>query len=242
MIKHFFFLRRLPYLTREDLHNYWLDFHIQYDSKLQHVRRFTLYNALAPDAAPALPGTTQGTDNDFDMIHLLDWDGLQVMTEEISSSPIVAPAWASVQRTIDIHRSIICLLEESVVVEPEGKAPFVLVTGLRRRKELSESAFRDQWSKHAAFYTDAHKRGLISGHIQNNLLPEVGHFTFGEFGAKAEPWDGISLTYFDAVGQFKIFAADPAVRAALTAQSEFVDAARSTHFLARRHAIKQPVR
>ncbi|MBI3951665.1 MAG: EthD domain-containing protein [Acidobacteria bacterium] len=247
MIKMIYCLRRLPHLSLEEFQAHWLEHHSQFGPRLKHARRYVQYHTLTNDPIQeAMAQAAASGVEPFDGFAVSWWDSLDGFKTEMEKSDVVAAALEDEKFFIDHKRSVACLTQEQVIVEPEGAVPYVLVECLRRRSELNRAAFQKAWLKHSEIGRRAHAQGGLQGYIQNHTLLEgdtIGLEGLEALGTAPETWDGVATAYFDSVAKFKALVASPlAAEEAFEDERTFIDHKRSVNVLSRRHVFKDIVR
>ncbi len=243
MIKLVYCLRRLPHLSLQEFQGHWLEHHSQFGRSLKPVRRYVQYHTLANDPIrEAMAQAGASAVESYDGIAIAWWDSVDAMRAEMEKNSTVAAALEDEKLFIDHSRSVACLAQEQVIVEPVGDVPYVLIECLRRRSDIDRSAFQAAWLNHASIGRRAHAQGLLMGYIQNHtLLGDAGQVE--GLGVEEEPWDGVVTAYFESVATFKALVASPlAAQESFEDEKKFIDHSRSVDMLTRRHVIKDVMR
>lgn len=243
MTKLIYCLRRLPHLSLQEFQAHWLEYHSQFGKRAKTVRRYVQYHTLADDPireAMAQAGVSKV--ETYDGIAIAWVDSLEALQAEMKGNPAVAAALEDEKHFIDHSRSVACITEEKVVVEPEAPGNVLLIECLRRRPDIDRATFSKAWSHHAHIGRRAHQMGLLMGYIQNHSLIGDAARVPG-LGSSEEPWDGIVTAYFDSIAKFKALVASPlASQESFEDEKTFIDHSRSVDLLTRRHVIKDLVR
>lgn len=243
MTKLIYCLRRLPHLSLEEFQGHWLEHHSQFGRRLRAIRRYVQYHTLVNDPIrEAMAQAGASGVEPYDGISIAWWDSAEAMKAEMAHNSTVAAALKDEKLFIDPSRSVGCLTQEHVIVEPVGEVPYVLIECLRRRLDIDRAAFQKAWLDHARIGRRAHAMGLLMGYIQNHtLLGDAGRIE--GLGAQEEPWDGVVTAYFESVATFKALVASPlATQESFEDEKKFIDHSRSVDILTRRHVIKNVVR
>jgi len=243
MIKLVYCLRRVKTLSLREFQEHWLEAHARFGRRLPGLRRYVQYHVLENDPIrEAMAQAGVSTVEPFDGIAMAWWDSLESMRELLDGNPLVAEALADEKLFIDHSRSVACVTEEHVVVEPQSHTPIVLIECLQRRSDISREKFREHWRNHEHIGRRAHEMGLLMGYIQNDtLLGDAGRVA--GLGSGQEPFDGIVAAYFHSVTAFKALVASPlASQESYEDEKKFIDHSRSVDMLARRHVIRDVVR
>lgn len=237
MIKQIRCLRRLPSLSMEEFHAHWLEHHAKLLVGNRPIRRYVQYHRLANDPVYEAMSQAEGaTVEPYDGASIIWWDDHAAMAKDLASAPEVAAAAEDEKYFLDVSRSVACLTEERVIVEPNSDLPYVLIECLRRQPSIDRAAFLDQWHHHAAIGRRANAMGLLMGYIQNCALPE------SESGGP-EDWDGIVTAYFESVAKLKALLTSPlASEESYEDERKFIDHTQSSYLVARRHVIKDVIR
>ncbi|MBI3949597.1 MAG: EthD domain-containing protein [Acidobacteria bacterium] len=245
MIKLIYCLRRLQHLSLEEFQVHWLEHHSQFGLRLKALRRYVQYHTLANDPTQeAMAQAGVSSVEPFDGIMVAWWDSIEALHTEMERNSDVAAALEDEKLFIDHRRSIACIAQEHVIVEPEGAVPYVYSACLRRRSEIDRADFQKAWLNpiHLELIHRAHAQGLVRGYMQNHtLLGDAGRVE--GLGKADDPWDGISAAYFDSVAKYKALVASRLVaQEAFEDERKYIDHSRSVHMLMRRHVIKNIVR
>jgi hypothetical protein len=247
MIKLIYCLRRLPRLSLEEFQGHWLEHHCQFGQRSPLIRRYVQYHTLANDPireAMAQAGVS-GLEP-YDGVSVAWWDDLEAMHRDMTGSRHVAAALEDELLFIDHSRSVAFLTREEVIVEPEGKVPYVLMECLRRRSDIDRAEFQRRWIEHARFGREAHARRQLMGYVQNHTLLDGATANLQgleALGTNPDAWDGVTAAYFDSVAKFKALVASPfAAVDAFEDERGFIDHAHSVNVLTRRHVFKDLVR
>lgn len=246
MLKLMHLLRRRPELTLEQFQEHWLERHADFARGMPEVRRYVQYHGVADD--PIKTALQQAADapleESYDGVAISWWESAGAMRRAMEG-PAVAAALADEEHFIDHSRSVAVLTEEQVIVEPSGKAPIVLVECLRRQPTMTRSQFSERWLEHGHLGREANRRGLLQGYIQNHALSEDDPrlAELGGLGESDEPWDGVTLAYFDSLAvATELFRSPLASEEAYEDEREFIDHSKGLYLMARRHVIKDLVR
>jgi hypothetical protein len=234
-------LRRLPQLSLGEFQAHWREYHFQFGIRNKACRRYVQYHTLVNDPTrESLAQAGLTTVDPFDGLAVAWFDSLEAFQSSMKDA-VVAEALEDEKLFIDHSRSIACLTEERVIIEPQGVVPIVLIECLRRRADMDREAFQRAWLEHAEFGRRAHAKGLLMGYIQNHtLLGEAGGV--GDLTV-AEPFDGIVTAYFGSVVRFKALAMSSfASEEAYEDEKRFMNHSQTTCMLTRRHVIKDLVR
>ncbi|MBI3950219.1 MAG: EthD domain-containing protein [Acidobacteria bacterium] len=242
MIKLINCLRRLPHLSLEEFQAHWLEYHSQFGRRLKLIRRNVQYHTLAHDPIrEALAEASESGIEPYDGFVITWWDSLDDIKTELENNPNVAAAREDEKLFVDHNRSVHCLAQEQVIIEPEGSVPYVLIQCLRRRADIDQAAFQAAWLRHADIGRRAHTQGLLKGYIQNHTLPQGD--SPEDPGATQQTWDGVVTAYFDSIAQFKALVTSPLVaQESLEDTKTFIDHSRSVSMLTRRSVISDVVR
>jgi hypothetical protein len=196
------------------------------------------YHTLAnnPMTRPALSSVEP-----YDGFAVTCWDSLEVAQDEIGKGSDFMAVLEDQKLFIDHTRLVTCMMQEHVIVEPEGSSPYVLVECHRHRPDLNRAVFQESWLKvHGGFGRRIHALGLMSGFIQNHTLSDEGDIDmFKTIGIDQKAWDGIGMAYFESIAQFKAMATLPMVtEEAFKAENNFDDHESLVSVLTRRHVMK----
>ena len=240
MLKLIHCLRRLPGLSLEEFHAHWLEHHSRLVVGDRPIRRYVQYHRLTNDPIYEAMAQAEGASTEtYDGISITWWDDSQTM----AGSPEAGAAVEDEKHFIDHENSTLCLTEERVIIEPDGAVPYVLFECLRRRRDMDRAAFLKRWEQHAVIGRQAHRLGLLKGYIQNCTLAEDDERWAVIGGDGAASWDGVVTAYFDSIAKLKALLAAPLGSAeAFEDERTFMDHARSSYLVARRHVIKDVVR
>lgn len=247
MIKMIYCLRRLAHLSQEEFQSHWLEHHSQFGLRSKLIRRYVQYHTLANDPIrEAMAQAGVSSIEPYDGAAVAWWDDLESMQKDMTKSPHVAAALEDEKHFIDHSRSVAFLTREQVIVEPEGKVPYVLVECLRRRSDIDRQEYQKRWTDHARIGRQAHEMGLLMGYIQNHTILEGeagGLEGLEELGTNPDAWDGVTTAYFESIAKFKALVASPlASEESYEDESTFIDHSQSANMLTRRHVIKDIIR
>jgi hypothetical protein len=239
MIKLVYCLRRLKTLSLREFQEHWLEAHARFGRQLPGLRRYVHYHVLENDPireAMAQAGVSKV--EPFDGIAIAWWDSMESMQGLLEGNAIVKAALEDEKHFIDHSRSLACVTEEHVVVEPQAHTPIVLIECLQRRADITREKFREHWRHHEHIGRRAHEMGLLMGYIQNDtLLGDAGRVP--GLGTGQEPFDGVVTAYFHSVAAFKALVASPlASEESYEDEKKFIDHSRSVDMLTRRHVIR----
>jgi hypothetical protein len=242
MVKMIYALRRLKSLSLEEFQTHWLEYHSQFGRRVKSLRRYVQYHTLADDPireAMAQAGASHV--DSFDGISCAWFDDLDTLRAEMNDD-VVKAAIEDEKHFIDHGRSLACIVDERVVVEPNPPGNVVLIECLRKRDDIDRKKFSEMWAHHQRIGHKAHAMGLLMGYIQNHtLIGEAGRVR--GLASEDEPFDGIVTAYFDSVAKFKALVASPlASKESYEDEKTFIDHSHSVDFLTRRHVIKDLVR
>lgn len=237
MIKLVTCLRRLPSLSLEEFSDHWRDHHAKLLVGNRPIRRYVQYHRIENDPVYEAMSQAEGaTVEPYDGASIIWWDDVQTMEDDLANSPEVTAAAEDEKYFIDVGRSVACLTEERVIVEPNSDLPIVLIECLRRQPTIDRADFLEQWHHHASIGRRAHAAGLLMGYIQNCALPE------GET-SEDEDWDGIVTAYFESVAKLKALLTSPlASEESYEEEQKFIDHTQSSYLVARPHVIKDVTR
>lgn len=164
------------------------------------------------------------------------------MQRNLENNPVVAATLADEKYFIDHSRSLACLTEEHVVIEPQQNTPIVLFECLKRRGDMTREQFSQRWKQHAFIGKRAHEMGLLMGYIQNHtLVGDAGRVS--GLASDQEPFDGVVTAYFHSVATFKALVVSPlGSQDAYEDEKNFMDHSRTVNMLTRRHNILDVIR
>jgi hypothetical protein len=184
----------------------------------------------------------EGQIEPYDGFSISWWESREEMEKALAEEPSIAEALEDEKLFIDHSRSLACVTEEHVIVEPQGDVPYVLIECLRRRSGIDRAAFSRMWLEHSRIGRRAHAMGLLMGYIQNHTcIGDAGRLR--GLGSDEEPWDGVVTAYFDSVAKFKALVASPlAAKESFEDERTFIDHSRTVYALTRRDVIKDLVR
>lgn len=235
-------LYRLPHLSLEEFQAHWLEHHALFARGVKALRSDIQYHTLAnnPMARPAI-----GQAEPYDGFAVTCWDNLQALAADLKEGTVFWEAREDEKRFVDHRRSVTCVAQEHVIVEPQGACPYVLVECHRHRAGQNRAAFQESWLRiHGDFGRRIGATGLMSGYIQNHVVScdEEEHLA-NALGIVQNTWDGIGMAYYDTIAQFKASMTLPdVIEEAFTAENHFTDHERLVSVLTRRHVIKSIVR
>jgi len=237
MIKQITCLHRLPGLSMEEFQDHWLGRHAGLVASERRVRRYVQYHRIANDPVyEALSQAESAEVEPYDGFSVTWWDDIA----DISQSKL---ARDDEHYFIDTARSLVCLTEERVVVEPEGTLPYVLFECLRKRADIDRATFSDIWWEHRAIGQQANGLGLLMGYIQNCTLPEDDARAAAIGGNGPEAWDGIVAAYFESIAKLKALLSSPlASEESFEDERRFMDHSQGSYAVTRRHVIKDVIR
>jgi hypothetical protein len=227
MIKTIFCLRRLANLSLEEFLSHWLEYHGPIAARGKSLRRYVQYHALADDPSRKLVVKAElSTVEPFDGFAVTWTDSIEALSSTLESS---AEGIEDDTVFIDMMRSVFCMTQEQVIVEPESSVPedfhnpsYVFIECLRRRSDLDRAGFQKAWLHHGEFARSAHSQRLLTGYIQSHtLLGDAGRVE--GLGSAEEPFDGLAFTYFDSIAKFKLMASQIATRERFEEEKNFID-------------------
>ena len=117
MIKLVFCLRRLPHLSREEFHRYWLDTHgplVRELAPALGVKRYTQVHTVTSAFSEAMR-RHRGAPEDFDGVAELWWDDYPATVAALSSAETMA-AVADHANFMDSHDKCAMFITEEVVI------------------------------------------------------------------------------------------------------------------------------
>lgn len=249
MLKQIYLLRRHEDLTREEFQSHWKNHHAQFGKQFQDVRRYVQYHAIENDPiTETLPQASEGELEPFDGAAVAWFDDVESFKTGITTSNVVEEAFKDEQLFIDHDRSVVCLTEEDVVVEPIGSGNVVLIECLTRKEDLTREEFQDHWVDHQEIGKKAHAggEGLLSGYIQNHtiaeseeVIDEIGGDVLNSEGT----FDGVVTAYFDSVVTAKrLFGSPVAAQESYEDEKKFIDHSRGAYMLTRPNVVKDRIR
>lgn len=241
MVKIFMHLHRAGG-SLDEFQAHWLEYHTQLALRIRPMRRYVQYHTLPDILCQKVIPQAGLLEEPFDGVAVGWHDSRETMQASMQNDPDTIEGLKDMAFFIDLDRMVITLTEERVIVEPEGRAPYVLIGGLRCYPGMDRIQFQEAWLKHAAMKDSEYAaQGKVSGYIQNLTLPdEAGKVE--EVGAALEPFDGIVMYYFESIMLFRAFAASPLAQESFEKEKEFIDHSRSVYMMTQRHVIKELVR
>lgn len=244
MLKLIYCLRRLPHLTQEEFQGHWLEHHAQFGRRSGKLLRYVQYHTLAHDPIrEAMAQAGGGVVEPFDGVAIAWWNSPEDMIEDMKNGADVAAALEDEKWFIDQARSVACLTEERVIVEPRGNVPYVLIECLRRQSGMDRARFQEAWLEHSRIGWKAHAMGLLMGYIQNHTLLKDDTLGLEKLNSTGETWDGVVTAYFESVAKFKALVASPlAAEESFEDERKFINHELSAYMTTRRHMVKDVIR
>jgi hypothetical protein len=245
VIKLFYSVRRKAGITPEELSEHWLYPHAPLGVRDPRVLRYIQYHPVFYD--PLADSRPPGNGDQYDGVAAAWWKSAETM-KEYNTTPQIIEDQKDMRFFIDHERSVGEIVEEDVIIEPEGLAPIVVFQFLARRDGLTRDEFQARWKEDGRsgplgeHLKGAQRDVLVQGYIQNYSLPE-GESSVEELddlGHSREAWDGFGLYYCNSIATVKALASSSHADALLWSRdNEYVDASRSLVTVMRRMPQKE---
>jgi hypothetical protein len=205
------------------------------------MKRYVQYHVLPSGWVSRTPEGT--VVEPFDGVGAAWWDDFESMRRDVDENPDLTEAIEAEKLFVDQERSMACLSNERIIVEPRGSVPYVLIEGLRRRSDIDRESFQERWFKHSVLGRRAYEMGLLQGYIQHHTWLENDPRIIEALGPMKETWDGVTTVYDDSAIRLKLLlASDLAAQESFKDEKTFLDHNKSATIIARRHVILDVVR
>ena len=229
MIKAIALAARKPGMSEADFHRYWREVHGPIAREIDTLRRYVQCHRL-PTPVPGFDAVP------YDGVADLWFDSLDDLRALPGNDSYVRGARADEPKFVDMSKLVFLATEEKVVIEGPPiardtqwvKAIFLL----RRRPDLSVSAFQDYWlNQHAPQIP--RDMGVLR-YVQCHQIPSTY--------AEGEPaYDGVAELYFADLDAFMRYWTDPKIQQIFGDDApRFLDGAHCTAMLTDEYRVRWP--